>query len=583
MRRWQILIGEILVGALLISLPFLAPPVHADAIVRSQAMLAETIAQIYVDEEKLLLDLEIGMADIPAFRNLLPDEIYNELGYGNEPLISRLGRFYDTDISFSADGGPALRGRVLSIQPGERVRRDPISGEPLPVAEEDAATVIRVRIAYPFAARPQVLRFGIGPAMTNASIGFVLYHKTIAVNDFRYLTPQQELLLDWVDPWYTRFSNRALRRTYFAPMSGFIYVEPYEVRKEIILRLKDLQHWLDLGLEGKQVIAAADQPELQRRVAEFLRDRHRVLIDGEAIEPELARINFLERTLTTSRVIDPPVDLDMDAAILGVIFVYPTAVPLPQKVTMDWDLFNERIQRVPVSAVDQAGPLPSYLEPDYAVLEWQNFLKNPELPTLTELQPPPGDAQRMASYLRWLLLLISAWLLWRWLVLGRRGPRRMQPGVTAISALVLTAVAFWLGAGTRLSQEASQQLVGGILHNVYRAFDFRNESQIYDVLERSVSGELLTDIYLETRRGLVLANQGGARAKVKDIEIVDLDARMGDAGALEADVTWRVAGSVGHWGHVHKRQNQDKSRLVITPIDGVWKLTSLDVTSEERI
>jgi hypothetical protein len=149
--------------------------------------------------------------------------------------------------------------------------------------------------------------------------------------------------------------------------------------------------------------------------------------------------------------------------------------------------------------------------------------------------------------------------------------------------LVLTALSFWVGSATRLSDEASAELVGGMLHNIYRAFDFRDESQIYDVLDQSVSGDLLTDIYLETRRGLELANQGGARAKVKDIELLDLDARMGSDGAVEADVTWRVAGSVGHWGHIHKRQNQYEATLVITPVDGTWKLTSLDLVSEERI
>ena len=46
------------------------------------------------------------------------------------------------------------------------------------------------------------------------------------------------------------------------------------------------------------------------------------------------------------------------------------------------------------------------------------------------------------------------------------------------------------------------------MSNVYRAFDFRDEERIYDVLERSVHGGLLTDIYLETRRGLEIRNQG---------------------------------------------------------------------------
>ena len=570
-------------GAILAAVMLLPLSAHADAIMRSQAMFAETIAEIYVDNDELVLELEIGMDDIPTFRNLLPNEIYKELGYGDQPLAERLQLFFERDIIFKANGATLLAGRLSEIGPGERQPRDPVTGELLPVGEGEATTVIRARIIYEFSQRPDTILFGIGPTMSGSSIGYVLYHKGIAVNDFRYLTPAQDLQLDWNDPWYTKFSNRSLRRNYFAPMSGFIYVEPYEVRKEIILRPKDLQHWLDLGLDGKTIIPAADQAELKRRVGEFLRAHHKVLIDGQVIEPELARINFLERTLRTSKVIDPPVDLDLNAAILGAIFVYPTVEPLPQQVTMEWDLFNDKIQLVPVSAVDQAGPLPSFLEPDYAILEWQNFLKNPELPTLTELRAPPSETQLMASYLRWILLIITLWLFWRWLARGEGGASRMQPGVTAISAAVLTGLSFWLGSAVRLSDEASLELVGGVLHNVYRAFDFRDEGQIYDVLDQTVTGDLLTDIYLETRRGLELANQGGARAKVKDIEIIDLQAVAVNDGAIEADVTWRVAGSVGHWGHVHERKNQYEAQLTIAPVDGVWKLTDMEVLSEERL
>jgi len=569
----------------LLSVPALLIPLwaQADAIIRSQAMFAETIAEIYVDDDEVILELEIGMGDIEAFRNLLPDEIYKELGYGDQPIAERLRRFFETDMVFMADGEDLLAGRLSGIGPGERQRRDSLTGELLPVGEGEGVTVVRARIIYEFGKRPDAIQFGIGPAMNAASVGYVLYHKGIAVNDFRYLTPSQTVQLDWTDPWYTKFARRTLRRTYFAPMSGFIYVEPYEVRKEIILRPKDLQRWLDLGLAGKSVIPVEDQAELKRKVGEFLRERQKVLIDGESIEPELARINFLERSLKSSTVIDPPVELNIDSAILGVIFVYQTVEPLPQTVTMEWDLFDEKIQLVPASSVDQAGPLPVYLEPEYAVLEWQNFLKNPVLPTLIDLRSPPSKRQVVAGYLRWLTLILTVWLFWRWLSRGAGVSGRSGRGIAALGVMALTGALFWSGSAVRLSDEATTELVGGVLHNIYRAFDFRDEGQIYDVLDQTVAGDLLTDIYLETRRGLELANQGGARAKVKNIEIVELAAATGNSGEIEADVIWKVSGSVGHWGHVHQRQNQYEARLRLSPVAGTWKLTALELVSEERI
>ena len=106
---------------------------------------------------------------------------------------------------------------------------------------------------------------------------------------------------------------------------------------------------------------------------------------------------------------------------------------------------------------------------------------------------------------------------------------------------------------------------------------------IVDVLRSGKGFLLLAQIYLETRRGLELANQGGARAKVKDIEMIDLSTRGGPDGGFVAAATWNVGGSVGHWGHVHERRNQYRAELTIAPIDGVWKLTGLEILEEQRL
>ena len=563
--------------AFLVSLLFcqLALP---DAIVRTQAMMATTIAEFYVEEEGVMLSLEIGLPELEAFQNLMPDGLYEQLGNEPKPLAERYPLFFKEDLLVIPEDGEPLIGRVVEMQPKERVKRDDITGEPLPNTDEEPETVIMARIFFPFDERPLTLTIG---SRMSANIGFVVYHSSVAVNDFRYLSPSQTLTLDWGDPWYSSFENRALRRTYFAPMNGYIYVEPYEVRKEVIVRPKDLQQWVDLGLEGRDTIPVEIQDELKRQVAEFLRARQKVVIDGETVEPELARINFLERTLRTSRVIDPPEELDIDSAIMGAIFVYPTVEALPQKVAMDWDLFNEKIPLVPAAAVDQAGSLPTYLEPDFAVLEWENFLRFPELPTLKAISPPPGLVESLMVYLRWALLAASLWAIW--LVWRRRQTAPGGPAVLATGLVCLSVGSFWIGHQANLSEEKSHGIVSGLLHNIYRAFDFRAEEDIYDVLEKSVEGDLLAEIYLETRRGLELANQGGARAKVKDIEVVDLSTRSGENGGFIASATWNVGGSVGHWGHIHERRNRYQAELNIHPVDGVWKLTELEILQEERL
>jgi hypothetical protein len=559
-------------------------PASGDAIVRTQAMFASTIAEYFVEADHIRLELEVGLGDLEGFRNLVPDSIYEDLGHPPRPLAERLRDFFGHDLVIRGEDGEPLIGRIVAMAHRERIRRDEISGEPLPPMEgAEPEIVVEATLAYALPGLPRSLTLQ-GPAIRPApSVGFVVYHRSVAVNDFRYLAPSQTLNLDWEDPWYSRFENRALRRSYFAPMRGFLYVEPFEVRKEIILRPRDLQRWTDLDLEGRETIPTEIQPQLMQRTAEFLRERQRVLIDGKAIEPELARINFLERTLRTSRVIDPPEELDVYAAVLGVIFSYPTG-GLPEKVTMDWDLFDERIQIVPAASVDQAGSLPAYLEPDWTVLEWQNFLKNPELPTLVDVRRPPNAIERTLALSRWMLLALGIGLA---VVIVRRARggelRPLVAGVAASASLAIALATFVVGSAAAISDEVAGEVVEGVLHNVYRAFDYRQEEQVYDILGRSVEGDLLEEIYLETRRGLELASQGGARARVKEIELTEISAREGEEGAFVARVSWNVFGSVGHWGHVHTRSNRYEAELEIAPRDGVWKLAGLEILDEQRL
>ena len=554
---------------------------YADALVVNQSMFAETIAEYYVEDEYVRLELEIGPGDLGAFRNLLPDALYEKLGFGEAPLRDRIGRFPREDMPVYA-GEQRLEGRLTDIRPATRPLRDNVTGEELPTPEDQATAVIRATVVYPFDGRPDALTLTAPAATGLASIGFVLYHKGIAVNDYRYLASGFTVNLDWQDPWYSAFTRSSLRRQYNSAMTGFIYVEPYEVRKEIIVRPADMQRYVDLGLDGESVIPGDRHEEIKAKVVGFLDDYFPVTIDGQAVEGTVDRVNFLKRTLRSSVVVDNQ-DIELLPATLGVIYVYPTG-GLPDVVEMQWDLFDERTQRVPVAAVDQAGPLPTILEPDYATLKWENFLQSPELPTLTELALPPSALQRASAWARWLFLVLFGVLLLVFLRSLRTG-RGRTPALAALCIVTtgVSALLFYQHRQIQLDDERLSRLVGDLLHNVYRAFDYRGEEAIYDALARSVSGELLTDIYLETRRGLELANQGGARVKVKSTEVLRAQLEDRVANRLSINSEWNVAGSVGHWGHIHQRTNRYLANIEISEIDGVWKLTGLEVLDEQRL
>jgi len=558
-----------------------ASSASADAIMRNQSMFADTIAEYFIEDDHVRLELEIGSNDVAAFRNLLPDALYQRLGYENTPLTERLPKFVSEDMPVLV-GGSKLPGQVTKIGPATRPLRDSITGEDLPTPEDDATVVIRATIIYPFDERPASLTI-VAPRETGAAnIGFVLYHKGVAVNDYRYLVSGQTVSLDWEDAWYSAFPDRGMRRQYYSPMTGFIYVEPYEVRKEIIVRPADMQRYVDLGLDGEAIIPAERHDEIKAKVVEFLSGHFPVKIDGEPVEGTIDRVNFLKRTLQSSVVVDNQ-DLELLPATIGVIYVFPTQ-GLPQYVEMEWDLFNEKTPTVPAATVDQAGPLPVVLEPGFSTLRWENFLKFPELPTLAEIEEPPTALQRVADLGRWLMLALSIVLL-AGLIRSALATRALSRPLLSLSlsALAITVLFFHQHRQVAMNDERLTQLVGDLLHNVYRAFDYRGEEVIYDVLEKSVSGELLTDIYLETQKGLELANQGGARVKVKTTEVSNAELVSRDGNQLTIASDWNVSGSVGHWGHVHQRTNGYRAYLQISEIDGVWKLTGLEILEEQRL
>lgn len=573
------------------------PQGSGDAIVWSQAMKATTIAEIHVEEAGVRVDLEIGLRDLPAFHNILPDEVRERMGFDPEPLSERIPRFFTEDWIIRCNGSDPLPGYVKEMNPRARIRRDEITGDPLPVQGEEDELVVYAELVLPFSGRPSSL--SIRPPIQEdsrfaaADIGFMAYHEGLPVNDFRYLSAEETLDLDWSDPWFSRFRNRNLLRRYNSPIAGFLYVEPFEIRKEIIVRPMDLQHWIDLGLEGKDVIPLSEQEGLKNKVVEFLMGRCPVTVDGEPVEFVLDRINFIERSLRLTGVVDPPRDLPVVSATLGVIFVRPIDA-LPREAEMRWDLFKPKVEQLFLTACDEAGGLPWQVTPDDPILKWQNFLKNPTIPAFVDLQPPPGApelAVPVVSALCGLLLLVLIGRHFKTLRAGRMPPRGavvlaivLLGGLAVAAPFAHAAIPIPLLGPSGISDEDAGEVVKGLLRNIYRAFDYRDEEMIYDTLARSSAGDLLTRIYLETRRGLELENQGGARVKVKEVEMLVAEIEQsGGEGEFAARCTWNVSGSVGHWGHIHTRINQYEAEITVEPVDGQWKITDMELLEENRI
>ena len=81
-----------------------------------------------------------------------------------------------------------------------------------------------------------------------------------------------------------------------------------------------------------------------------------------------------------------------------------------------------------------------------------------------------------------------------------------------------------------------------------------------------------------------MEERGGARARVEAVEVLEVTSvTAGSDGGFDARASWSVSGMVTHFGHRHFRQNRYEARVVVVPVDGAWKIRSVDVLDEQRV
>lgn len=183
--------------------------------------------------------------------------------------------------------------------------------------------------------------------------------------------------------------------------------------------------------------------------------------------------------------------------------------------------------------------------------------------------------------------------------LSRRSPRvALGSGLLAAAVVLIlrpsgpALLAFGTRAPALLSERDAVTTFEALQANLYRAFDYEQESAVYDALARSVSGRLLEETYLGVRRALVMEEEGGAMSRV--VAVRPVRAVVGAQGeitledgaraqAFTIDATWQVDGRVTHWGHSHDRTNEYEGRFTVAAEAGGWRIHDAEITRQERV
>lgn len=556
---------------------------QADLISLIRADQCETIIEVYVEENKLRAVLEIGEEDLNKFFPWLPENLTLDAYTQLSP--EDLERFSKEIFSIQADGRLVLA-ELSSINAAPRTYRSSLyTGKLDTLNTKISKRVLAMELTYKVKS-PKNLIFSPplyeGQKTTRANIGFIAYHNRLPVNDLRYLSQREKLSLNWDDPWYSEFENINLRRHHQNSMMSFLYMESFEVRHEILVRIKDLDPWLDLGYQTNDQIKKEDLDRILDSVSSFLIRHNPVVIDGKALQANLDKARYVQVSLAGIQVLETAQDLDYNSAIAGIIFSYPVQ-GLPKSVKMNWELWSENIQSVPCLMTDPAGPMPYDISTTDPVLVWTNHLKNYKDPTvdLTPVEP-------VMLKLPYLSLIIGALLVFIFLRDRKIGRKRWWTyGALFVLALLLFVVHVDLRLPLKkragLSQRSAYPLVSSLLENTYRAFDYKDRETVYDKLSQSADGEVLNQIYLDHLNSMTIERAAGARASIQQMELSSVEVLAEEEDFIPVRARWTASGTVGHWGHQHLRTNQYEAILGLRAIDDFWKIVSVELIEEERV
>jgi hydrogenase/urease accessory protein HupE len=191
-----------------------------------------------------------------------------------------------------------------------------------------------------------------------------------------------------------------------------------------------------------------------------------------------------------------------------------------------------------------------------------------------------------------MVLVLGAWLAW-----PRRRRFASQPGAGAPGAhwLLLGLAFFVLPMGTLRvdipfhapdapSAAEARRVMDILLTDTYLAFNLTDEDAAFDRLAQNLSQDLVADVYLDSRRRLTAGTREGAEVKVRDVNVIEVDAAIGTAdNAFTYPCQWVVTARVRHLQHIHNRRNVYAGELTLQIEDDRWKIAGLDLLSEERV
>lgn len=373
---------------------------------------------------------------------------------------------------------------------------------------------------------------------------------------------------------------------------GYLYIEPNQARFECMIDLNTALEWLALPDLAGEVLPAAAAEAITAKASALATTWCSASADFTPLRTALVLTQVVQGEPGRTFPLKPGDSFSKSGSMLGFMWEIPLC-PHPQNLQISWQGFIDHVSSLPVIAFFGSTSETHTLSPAIPTLTWNNedrlpppppLASVPVLPEVRFFKIPCGSIIWFTFGLAFYLLLrrkghrfpggatpfICVWLLGALLTRPLLVVRIPELGSDKLSPVTTTAEA--------------EAIASPLLRNIYRAFDHRQESVIYDLLARSADGPLLKRLYLDTISSLSLDESEAARVHVAEFSAEVLEVTPdGEGGGFTAKISWSALGSVGHWGHSHTRTCVNLGRATISPVDNSWKLTGLEMLDQRRL
>lgn len=556
-------------------------------------------ADIYVGQKKLTMRLKCFAEDLELLQGVEP---YEETGkYDNTELEEGTqdhAKYLLEKILIMDSQGEALKGTVTNVKgfeiPEEGIAAGQLMnytmGYVIEYSYDEAPEFITIeqQMVADGQLLPTEMKVLLKQAGSDTPLVKMMKPEMPETFQFDWENiPQGSDDVEVWDAWLDEQREKNLGIESYSSVYNFFYITRREVRQEVLIPIASLSTFIDIESKDGRFLEIEEQDALKAKIEVLFSEANPVTIDDKKRKPQFDRIDFYGLDIRDFAMQAERRKVSMANGRVGVIMSYVSG-GTPTNVSVTWDMFNSIVRSVDTIVFElddiRRTQFSKFLENN--TYTWSNA--EPDFSKPIETVPAHFDLPVWESF-PWLSLLLFAGAIYSF-VTGRLDHSNEQRymiagGLTAAALMAFPFISVDLYAPwsrrMRIESEKADNVFTVLHKNLFRAFEFSDESSVYDGLAQSVDGKLLRELYLQLNDSLRIKEQGGAVANITAVNLIDGELRKNEKyfSTVEPGFVyrckWDLVGTIEHWGHIHERTNHYDATFDVQAIDNEWKITSM--------